>query len=414
MASSTSTCALGDPAFVVDSYYSIHLLSYINQLSATLLKKVHNEGNLSSCYSARKSFDKQLYHAEPPYSFAQPRQPSGKCQRFSNEIKENGIENAFEEESYDELFPGFLAIGTLGTESLNTKPPTPTFPMPCQNVTDKEIELTEDELKLINNELEKFLEAEAKEVADDLSARSSQASIITFSNKLLDDTDAEDWGYSATCPLQKYLFGSSIELPETAEGLKKEKTSLEELFKRHDSDWQNSTKVSDCTEKTPKKTYATRFMKKILKKLHSTARSCTTTASNEKSTESEATKRKLPKILKIFHRKVHPEGLLAEKQFIKAKKENIKQVSCKSSTPYGEDKGKKRSPKMATLQKEISQSVPSSERINSSSIPVNREHWIRTDADCKLGAGAVEQKSSEAMIISQLFNNQGIWFISVP
>ncbi|KAL3526195.1 hypothetical protein ACH5RR_014567 [Cinchona calisaya] len=378
-----SKTLLGKPGFSYISNYGQKLLGWMHRKlrqNSTGLVMNFITGNPSTCYSARKSFDEQLYHAEPTYSFAQSIQPNRKFQRFSNETKENGIKEVFTEESSDEPFHGFLAIGTLGSESLNTEPPTPKFPMPFQNVTNKEIEITEDELQLVNNELEKFLEAEAKDVADESSARSSQASIITFSNKQLDDTDAEDWAHSATCPLQKYLFGSSIELPETAVVSKKEKTSLEELFRINDISCEKSTKKYDYTDKQAKKRYASLFMKKFLKKLHSTARS-STTASAEKASESEAIKRKFPKVLKIFHRKVHPEGLIAGKQFVEKEQDKINKLSSKPSIPYGEDAGEKRSQKKANLKKEISKSMLSAKQIDSGSTMANREHWIKTDAD---------------------------------
>lgn len=222
-------------------------------------------------------------------------QPDGKGQRFSNEVKINHTEEASKKESSCEHFHGFLAIGTLGSESLNTEPSTPTFPVPFQNGIKKEKEVTENDLQLINNELEKFLEAEAKEIDDDSSARSSYASIITISNKQFDDADTEGWRYSMTCPLQKYLFGSSIEAPETAVMEKKEKASLEELFKRNDNVHKDTEEKYNSMQKQAKGSNATQFMKKVLKKLHLTARN-SATVPNAKAAVSTTTKRKLPKV----------------------------------------------------------------------------------------------------------------------
>lgn len=250
-------------------------------------------GNSSSCFSAKATTDDQLYHAEPTYSFAQSMQLDGKCQRFSSEIKVDRMEEPYDEESSYELFPGFLAIGTLGSESLNTEPPTPTFPMSFEHENDKETEVTDNELQLINNELEKFLEAEAKGIADESSARSSYASIITFSSKQLDD--AEGRRYSETCPLQKYLFGSSIEVPETARAEKKERASLEDLFRLNDTIHKDSTEKHDCMEKQAKHSSMTHFVKKMLKTIQLTPRS-SATASSAKAAESVVTKRKLPKV----------------------------------------------------------------------------------------------------------------------
>lgn len=256
-------------------------------------------GNPTSCFSAKASIDEQLHHTEPTYSFALSMQPDRKCQRFSNEVKFNNSEEASEKASSYELFHGFLAIGTLGSESLDTEPPTPTFPIPFQNEIDKENEVTEIDLQLINNELEKFLEAEAKEIADDSSARSSYASIITISNKQFDDVDTEGWRYSVTCPLQKYLFGSSIEVPETEVVEKKEKASLEELFKRNDNVHKDTKEKYDSMQKQAKGSNATQFMKKVLKKLHLTAGN-SATASNVKAAVSTTTKRRLPKVCIIY------------------------------------------------------------------------------------------------------------------
>ncbi|THG17678.1 hypothetical protein TEA_014787 [Camellia sinensis var. sinensis] len=64
----------------------------------------------------------------------------------------------FEEESsvaISELFHGFLTIGTLGSDPVITDPSTPTFAISVENITEKETEVTENELKLINDELEK-------------------------------------------------------------------------------------------------------------------------------------------------------------------------------------------------------------------------------------------------------------------
>lgn len=248
-------------------------------------------GNPTSCFSAKASIDEQLHHAGPTYTFALSMQPDRKCQRVSNEVKINNTEEASEKASSYELFHGFLAIGTLGSES----PPTPTFPLPFQNETDKEKEVTENDLQLINNELEKFLEAEAKEIDDDSLARSSYASITTISNKQFDDADTEGWRYSVTCPLQKYLFGSSIEVPETAVVEKKEKSSLEELFKRNDNVHKDSKENYDSMQKQGKGRNATQFMKKVLKKLHLTAGN-SATASNVKAAVSTTAKRRLPKV----------------------------------------------------------------------------------------------------------------------
>lgn len=94
-----------------------------------------------------------------------------------------------------------------------------------------------------------------------------------------------------------YLFGSSIEHPETRFGAKKEKVSLEEIFR--------TTKVTDeipsenevKEEMQAKKTHksAKYFIKKILTKFQSTSGNPTPSAGDEAS-NSVSTKKKLNKV----------------------------------------------------------------------------------------------------------------------
>ncbi|WMV17676.1 hypothetical protein MTR67_011061 [Solanum verrucosum] len=217
------------------------------------------------------------------------------------EVKSNGAEQLF-----DEIFPGFLAIGTLGNyETSNTDPPTPTFPMHVE---------TEKELKfIINDELEKVNEEFAFEPSE----------------RTIDNMEE--------CPLQKYLLGSSVEsqeIIESEEKLKQQKGLLEELtFKKKNKD-------------KKKKKDAAHFMKKILQNLQPKSKSSNVTAS-------VSSKKKLPQVLKMFYRKVHPvneNNILEDNHEIS----NNINVSCKAAN--------------------LTNSSPKKEVIN-------REHWIKTDRD---------------------------------
>ncbi|CAA2960351.1 Hypothetical predicted protein [Olea europaea subsp. europaea] len=79
----------------------------------------------------------------------------------------------------------------------NTDPPTPSITVPCMNLTNEETEITTNDLEVINYELEKFLEAGAKEIVNDSSERSSQASIITLINKQIEGVDSGGHKHSA-------------------------------------------------------------------------------------------------------------------------------------------------------------------------------------------------------------------------
>ncbi|XP_062105408.1 protein LAZY 1 [Humulus lupulus] len=233
-----------------------------------------------------------------------------------------------------ELFHGFLSIGTLGSEANINEPETPTFATPLENIAEGKLKVTENDLKLINYELEKLVEAESKEeVFDESSARISSVSTITLGGKQTDGVEDEDYWKTVVCPLQGYLFGSSIELPETRAELKNEKASLAELFHR--------TKITEnCTEKCVREELpdkhkhksATHFMKKMIKKLHLSSKSSLHSACGDlpdsvsakkelgNATDSVSSKKKLHKVMHMFHRKIHPESSVDAREFIRSKK----------------------------------------------------------------------------------------------
>lgn len=178
-----------------------------------------------------------------------------------------------------------------------SEPATPTFAMPLESLNESKTEVTENDLKLINYELEKFLEAETKEWCDESSGRNSIASTITLSGKPMDVAENEDYEKILVCPLQGYLFGSSIELPETRKEVKKEKASLAELFHRTKISNEENTEKSEKGEMQDKKTHksAMHLMKKMLKKLHASSRSSIPSAAGD-AADSVSTKKILHKV----------------------------------------------------------------------------------------------------------------------
>ncbi|KAL7190196.1 hypothetical protein ACSBR2_022472 [Camellia fascicularis] len=335
--------------------------------------KEFTTGNSCGCFSRQPSlYEQQCYYG----------------QKSASELKIKRVEGVYEEDSsimINAPFDGFLTIGTFGSEPIMTVPSTPTFPTPFDKITAKETEVTENELKLINDELEKFLEAEAKEEGDELSGRSSYVSIVTICGKQIEGVDTEEYGDTVVCPLQGYLFGSSIELPETSIQVKKERTSLEQLIKTNNIVYDHSTNICEEVKNHAKGTYGMRLVKKILKKLHSSPRSSATSAGGGAAADSVATKRKIPKVLKMFHKKVHPERSTTGEEFTKSHKCEI----MKNSTDAGYNKGgpalqnkdNNGSPLRAMLKKEITNSNLTHKRLSSNGLTQKREHWIKTDAD---------------------------------
>ncbi|KAL6533498.1 hypothetical protein OROMI_027610 [Orobanche minor] len=339
-------------------------------------------GNLPARFSVQALFDEQSYHKEPTKTKT--------CsnimfQKSSNRFEANKGEVIFQEESLEPF--DFLAIGTFGIELLKTDPPTPTLPTALESWANPQAEITENDLKLINCELEKFLEAEEKEVANDTSGRSSQTSITTLSPKPSYEADAEGHMYTMTYPLQNYLFATSIEQTGMDVEVKKEKTSLEGLFKESNIAHDDPTKICEEAEQEPRKREVADFMKKVVKKFHSSS-SCSKASSKNDAALSISIKKKLSKAIKMFHRKVHPEGM-TEKQSSKLQKGEKKDISHEDACQIRRHDENEMHSQGGSKKTENSIRKLSSNGTYRDASTINGEHWIKTDSDCKLGIGAV-------------------------
>ncbi|QHO47250.1 hypothetical protein HN51_016642 [Arachis hypogaea] len=241
--------------------------------------------NPCSCLTPQPTCDNQYSHMMPSFgSMNQPGFLKPHHQESLTSYSGLDVEGESKQETpaaISELFEGFLTIGTLGTEIVNNEPATPTFPMPIEDITMNNAEVTENDLKLISYELEKFLEAEKEESFYESSGRNSQVSTITLSSKQIAGSEAEDNANKAVCPLQGYLLGSSPELPETTE-VKKERASLAELFHRTKTS-QESIETGEKGETQIKQTQksAMHIMRKMLKKVHVSSKSCNTAARDD-------------------------------------------------------------------------------------------------------------------------------------
>ncbi|GMY26576.1 protein LAZY 1-like isoform X1 [Fagus crenata] len=389
-------------------------------------------GYSCTCLSGQQSVDDQQYYPKPNYG-NKPFKQAPKDHHLRKSF--TGLEAArVEEEDYEEetsaaiseLFHGFLAIGTLGTDQVITDPSTPTFAISVENITEKETEVTENDLKLINDELEKVLGAEVKDDNCNESSgrnshvstgrnshvstgRSSHGSTITLSGKPTEGSETNGNG-TTVCPLQGYLFGSAIEMSETTTVAKKEhRTSLGELFQRskiaEDNTGAKYEREERRTEKEADKS-AIHLMKKILKKkmLHASSRSSAAAAGGPLDSASAETK--LQKILQMFHRKVHPENSTATQKSNKPQKtENKKKIIYNGDYNNGDQvlpdeeimSYPKRAPSKESIRRYKSQSNPPQFTLCSSDSNGNREHWIKTDADCKPSVGALKGRSSSSM-----------------
>ncbi|XAR48198.1 hypothetical protein NMG60_11030938 [Bertholletia excelsa] len=379
-------------------------------------------GNSCTCLSGQPSVNDQQYNAKTNYgakSFRKAQKDAFLRKSFAS-LEAAKDEEDFEEESsaaISDLFHGFLTIGTLGSDPVNTQPSTPQFAISVENITEKETEVTENELKIINDELEKVLGAEVKEDSCNDSSgrnshvstgrnshvstgrnsqvsagRSSIGSTITLSGKPLEATETSGNG-TPICPLQGYLFGSAIELPEKTTVVKKEhRTSLGELFQRTKMAEENSAPKCERGEKRTEKESdksAIHIMKRILKKrmIHTSSQnSATATGGN---IDPASTETKLHKILHLFHKKVHPESSTTIRKSNKAYKNEIKNNNNNERFyDFGDqmlpDEDIMIFPQPALSKESIrhfkSHSNQSQVTVSSDSNG-NRECWIKSDAD---------------------------------
>ncbi|KAL3500994.1 hypothetical protein ACH5RR_035443 [Cinchona calisaya] len=321
-----------------------------------------------------------------------------------------GDEDDLEEDTsaaLSELFHGFLAIGTLGTEPVINDPSTPTFSISVENIMEKETEVTENELKLINDELEKVLGADEScnlssgrnshastgRNSHVSTGRSSHCSTVTIGGKPIESAENNGNG-TIVCPLQGYLLGTAIGLPETTPTAKKEhRISLGELFQKTKLTEENSGAKPDREERKPDKETdkSTVFLvKKMLKKkiLHASSRNSMTASGG--TTDSASAETKLHKILHIFHRKIHPESSTAAQ-----KSNKPTQVGVRSDVTYRRpyiiggsepsDEDIIITPYQALSKEQLrrfkSQSNPPQLSVNGGNPFGTGEHWIKTDSD---------------------------------
>ncbi|GAB4828597.1 hypothetical protein Ancab_018257 [Ancistrocladus abbreviatus] len=350
-------------------------------------------GNPCNSLSGQQLSDNQLHQKQNQSSGTMRQLQRGShVQKPFASLEAARLEDLEEESSYEfsELFHGFLAIGTLGAGMVISEPETPTFAISIEKIAERETEVTENELKLINDELEKVLGAEAKDDSwTDSSGRnshvsngrSSHASTITLISKTVEIPEANING-NEFCPLQGYLFGSAVELPEKAIVMKEHGMSLGQLFQRQKAEEDSGIKV----EREEKRTYkegdktAMNIMKKILKRKFVNASSRSSSTNGEPEAASAETR--LRKMLHKFHKKVHPESSTSVQKLDKPRKIGIKNIISYHS---GHNNGGQVMPDEditmlphGAIRKSCMQPQYLVGRSDSNG---NRECWIKTDAD---------------------------------
>ncbi|TYJ13857.1 hypothetical protein E1A91_A10G078400v1 [Gossypium mustelinum] len=333
-------------------------------------------GNYCTCLSAYSSFNEQDSHPKSTSSCGYgSRYTTQRKQESENstDFKAGEVDNFGDETSTD-----FLTIGTLASEWAIGEPVTPRFTMFLENITEGKTEVTENDFKVINDELEKFLGPEAEEHGShESSGRNSLVSTIALNGEPTQEVSAEEYGKAIVCPLQGYLFGSSIELPETRF---QDESTMEKCGKEEMQTKQTSKPLKH-------------FIKKILKMLHASSRS---SISFTKETNPVSTKKKLQKcglqVTRLFHRKIHPESSIAERE------SKVQHKNEMNNTPYNDgdstDGEQMHQVEVKNWFSQGSTSRAGTQNYKSSVMPQpqygvtgctaassNGAHWIKTEAD---------------------------------
>ncbi|KAF6148427.1 hypothetical protein GIB67_038782 [Kingdonia uniflora] len=270
-------------------------------------------GNSCYCISGQSSMDEQQYSSQSSYNSTKHIQNAIFLPKSFTGLESMRRRDAdTETEETGDLYHDIFAIGTLGFDPALISPETQAFAFSVENVMEKETEATEKDFKLINEELEKVLSAEAEE--DKYNNSSGRTSRVSNVHRL---SGADAAGNRSTvCPLQGYLFGSPIELQETTMTIKEARTSLGELFQKSKiAEEKGHKEMNKEGNKNVKKTPKRQMLKNYI--------------SAAATSDSVLTRPKLNKILKMFHKKVHPEiTTTSTKNPSKPNKKEHKNIGC--------------------------------------------------------------------------------------
>ncbi|RRT35761.1 hypothetical protein B296_00044815 [Ensete ventricosum] len=340
---------------------------------------------------------------------------------------EDLIEGGSGNPAMEELLGGLLTIGTLGSGTgpiedkeeeeeneagreeddekqliVSAEEEVVVTPAALEAIAEKEAEsTTETDLLVVSAELEKVLTAEAEKGGGRISsARSSHAG-------------------SAACPLQGFLFGSPIEVAETmataADARKERRASLGELFmisritevEGGDGGGGNveQVKLAGGHDEDGKPTAEMCHMKKKMTKRRDGKGSDGGGPSNGSTAETKFQKPSkiraaiiiMLQILQFFHKKVHPESSIVGKKASKTgtneKKEYVHHLvggseatgtdGCTAAASKGAPCRKEHIPDLSFCYNPPPPPPPPSHAFGGDDSNGSREHWIKTDADCK-------------------------------
>ncbi|RRT73952.1 hypothetical protein B296_00011812, partial [Ensete ventricosum] len=296
------------------------------------------------------------------------------------------------------LFGGLLTVGTLGTgswpiEEKGEEDDAATngevdekklmvlaveelvTPAALEAIAEEEAEATERDLTVVGAELEKVLPTEAEKGGGGMSsARSSHSG-------------------AAACPLQGLLFGSPIETASAVAGGRKERrASLGELIMMSRIAEGGGVRAEeaevaglDSGRDGERKPTAEMCMMRTKIAKHRNGSDGGGVSTNGSTVET-----KIQKILQIFHRKVHPEsGIMTKKGSKTVKIEKNDHTALTGGNDLSGTGGstlvtlKGECKKEGDLNFSFCTDPPSSDAFSGCDSNINREHWIKTDADCK-------------------------------
>ncbi|KAK4785544.1 hypothetical protein SAY86_002233 [Trapa natans] len=319
-------------------------------------------GNYCTCLSAQQLHEDEDLHVSTRFG----------SKYAKHEYYEINFDARETLEVIPDLFHGLLTIGTLGSSGapIITDPPTPTFAVSLDDITEKiTSEVTPADLKFINEELEKFIEAESEEEAYNGTSRNSYVSAVTLFE-------------APACPLQGYLFGSMVEQPGTRSLEKNRKVSLGQLFeetKQEDSSHKEKTESEDMQRKAVGEN-SKGLVKKVLKKLKSSSSRGSNDGHFDVNHDNPAPmkKKKFQKVLQMFHKKVHPENSATSKDW---RAKVLKGHKKKNTNFFLKEHWRGQDYDTSLPHEPKSKWIPPYPSPTDNFLDESEGHWIKTDAD---------------------------------
>ncbi|GJW94746.1 LAZY 1-like protein [Tanacetum coccineum] len=327
-----------------DAFCSVAAMTTLGWIQRRFRQNNERSRNVSTSTSSLPTpglweLNEQQHYPEKKDNYEHFRQ-SKACPESSIAHEAHGVKEETVEMS-PEFFQGFLAIGTFGSVSITEEVIIQKAVMPIKNPTEEKSSSIDVELECLNKKTENLSEMDREETK----------------NKV------------------EYSLKENSDMPKTNKEAKEQKAKPENLSKINATFYKKSGKLDRGAKRG---THALHLMKKMLKKLDFSS-PCSPTSAGGNALISNLTERKATKVF-WKSRKIHPEA--AEICVTKSHKYEVKKM-CK-------DEGYDKEVTLEDEEKMYPTTGMFGNRAINNQPGGKKEHWIKTDADCKFRAGVLE------------------------